>query len=254
MHGKQTARSKQIGSSRRSHRRSGFTWIELALAGIVIAVLIALLLPAASRGREPARRTQCRNNLNQIGLALHNYHDVYNAFPPAYTVDADGKPLHSWRTLILPYLDQALLYNSLDLSKPWDDPANSALLTAAKVSTFACPSSPTPSDHTTYFAVVTAESTFGSPQSRSISEITDGTSNTLLIVEAPFDQAVVWYSPHDADEKLLLSLSANPKRAHTGGQHALLADETVRFLSQVMPPQIFHALTTAAAGDTVGEY
>ena len=67
---------------------------------------------------------QCANNLKQIALALRNYESVYHALPPAYTVDAEGKPLHSWRTLILPYLEQQALYDKIDLSKPWDDPAN----------------------------------------------------------------------------------------------------------------------------------
>ena len=87
-------------------------------------ILVALLLPAVSAAREAARRTQCMNHLKQVALALHNYHDVFQAFPPAYTVDEDGKPLHSWRTLILPYLEQAALYEQIDLSKPWDAPEN----------------------------------------------------------------------------------------------------------------------------------
>src|SRR5204863_3233790 len=91
-------------------RRSGcgtlFTLFTILGIG---AVLIALLLPPVSRGREGARRSQCKNNLKQIALALRQYEAEYHALPPAYTVDADGKPLHSWRTLILPYLDQVPL-------------------------------------------------------------------------------------------------------------------------------------------------
>ena len=109
----------------RPTQRPGYTWVEYLVVLAIIVVLIALLLPPASRsGRGEARRSQCKNNLKQIGLALHNYHDIYHVFPPAYTVDGNGKPLHSWRTLILPYLDQAPLYLKIDLSKPWDDPAN----------------------------------------------------------------------------------------------------------------------------------
>ena len=105
-------------------RRSAFTLIELLVVLLVLAVAVVLFFPPQRMAREAARRTQCKNNLKQIGLALHNYHDEYGAFPPAYTVDADGKPLHSWRTLLLPYLDQRPLYATIDLTKAWDDPAN----------------------------------------------------------------------------------------------------------------------------------
>src|SRR4029453_12945484 len=71
---------------------------------------VALLLPAVQQAREAARRTQCKNNLKQIGLALHNYADVYGSFPPAYIADETDKPMHSWRVLILPFLDQDQLY------------------------------------------------------------------------------------------------------------------------------------------------
>src|SRR5262245_5872973 len=96
----------------------GFLNVVIVLG--IGAVVVALLLPAQRRGREAARRTQCKNNLKLIALALHQYEADYHALPPAYTVDRYGNPLHSWRTLILPYLDQQALYNSIDLSKAWD--------------------------------------------------------------------------------------------------------------------------------------
>jgi type II secretory pathway pseudopilin PulG len=101
-----------------------FTLVELLVVLGVIAILIALLLPMRRSAGEASRRSMCSNNLKQIGIALHNYADEYGAFPPAYTVDAEGKPLHSWRTLILPFIEQGPLYEKIDLSKPWDDPAN----------------------------------------------------------------------------------------------------------------------------------
>ncbi len=234
-------------------RRTGFTVLELGVALFIVAVLIALFLPAQRRARPAARRTQCKNNLKQIGLALHNYKDVWGAFPPAYSVDADGKPLHSWRTLILPYVDQASLFNQLNLSKPWDDPAN-AVLMKATVRQYHCASSPGDVSRSNYLAIVTPGSIFGSTTSRTQAEITDGTSNTLMVIEVPDEQAVPWYAPQDADETVLQGFGPKSKELHTGGRHALFADGAVRFLSQNIDAKTFQALLTATGGETLGEY
>lgn len=234
-------------------RVSGFTLIELAVAFVVVAVLIALLLPAQRRARPAARRTQCKNNLKQIGLALHNYHDTWGAFPPVYTVDADGKPLHSWRTLILPYIDQAPLYNQLNLSKPWDDPANAEAFKTS-VPTYLCPSTPGTDGKTVYLAVAIKGGCMEPGASRTIKEITDGTSDTILVIEVPHEQAVTWYVPQDADAAVLQGFSSKSKETHTGGRHALMGDGTVRFISQNIAPPTFQALLTTAGGETIGEF
>ena len=116
----------------------GFTLNELLVVVGIIAFLIALLIPATRSARPAARRSQCANNLKQIALALHNYEQAHKALPPAYTVDAEGRPLHSWRTLILPYMEQEPLYRTIDLSKPWDDPANAKALETV-VPVYRCP-------------------------------------------------------------------------------------------------------------------
>ena len=96
----------------------GFTLIELLVVIAIIAILIALLLPAVQQAREAARRTQCKNNLKQIGLALHNYHDVSLSFPPGALFGDDS---YGWGTFILPYLDQGNLYNRIDFNNFPDD-------------------------------------------------------------------------------------------------------------------------------------
>lgn len=101
-------------SSRR--KKAGFTLIELLVVIAIIAILIALLLPAVQQAREAARRSTCKNNLKQIGLALHNYHDTYGQFPIAATGDRDNYPRITWLVRILPNMDQAALYNQMDLS------------------------------------------------------------------------------------------------------------------------------------------
>ncbi|WP_437202822.1 DUF1559 family PulG-like putative transporter [Planctomicrobium sp. SH664] len=96
--------------------RPGFTLIELLVVIAIIAVLIALLLPAVQQAREAARRSQCKNNLKQYGLALHNYHDTFMMFPIAAAGDRQAIPRVSWQVRLLPYLEQAALYNELDFS------------------------------------------------------------------------------------------------------------------------------------------
>lgn len=101
---------------RRSSGRLAFTLIELLVVIAIIAVLIALLLPAVQQARESARRSQCKNNLKQYGLALHNYHDSFGMFPLGGTGNRDNPPRISWQVRILPFVDQSALYNELDLS------------------------------------------------------------------------------------------------------------------------------------------
>jgi prepilin-type N-terminal cleavage/methylation domain-containing protein/prepilin-type processing-associated H-X9-DG protein len=127
-------------------RRRGFTLIELLVVIAIIAVLIALLLPAVQSAREAARRTTCVNNLKQMGIALHNYHDALLVFPPGYIAaskfidgETDTAPGWSWASMILPQLEQGPLYSSFNVCLPIQAPANTtATLTA--IGAFVCPS------------------------------------------------------------------------------------------------------------------
>ncbi len=138
-------------------RQRGFTLIELLVVIAIIAVLIALLLPAVQQAREAARRTQCRNNLKQIGLALHNYHDVANTMPPGW-IAVDENRRHSahegtsgvgWAAMILPHLDQKNTYELFDSRLPLTDPANARFL-SVQIPSYKCPSDPQP----LYFDIV----------------------------------------------------------------------------------------------------
>ncbi|MDA1230699.1 MAG: DUF1559 domain-containing protein [Planctomycetota bacterium] len=236
-------------------RRWGSLFLKVFLLTLVVVVIVALLGPL-NRGRgtrESARRTQCKNNLKQIGLALHNYHDKYGSFPPAFTMDSNGRMLHSWRTLLLPYLDQSELYKQVDLSKPWNDPANAGVLETS-LAVFQCPSARTPSNHTLYLCVCGPDFCFYESTPKAISDITDGTSNTLIVVEVPQDRSVPWMAPQDADEGLILGIVQGSRGAHPGFFHAALADGSVRFLSVDIDRPTLRAILTISGDETVGEF
>ncbi len=133
-----------------NRRRNAFTLIELLVVIAIIAVLIALLLPAVQQAREAARRTQCRNNMKQIGLAVHNYHDAFTMFPPAEmsktgTALAGGAYGNSCQSMLLPYIDQANVYNKMNFStgKTWNTPSTDVNFAAVttRIPGFKCPTS-----------------------------------------------------------------------------------------------------------------
>ena len=188
--------------SRRNSGQRAFTLIELLVVIAIIAILIALLLPAVQQAREAARRTQCKNNSKQIGLALHNYHDVHRRFPMQaiygyWDGNANLPRHHTWVSLILPYIDQAPLYNQIDFSLPaWGQPH----VTGPDISALMCPSDAgvertnTRNMVTTNYVACEGYHWWSDPAAphrgvfthhieSSIKDITDGTSNTVAVAE-----------------------------------------------------------------------
>src|SRR5262249_7799921 len=154
--------------------------------------VVRSLMPAVNSARAAARRAKSQNNMKQIALAMHNYHDANGHFPPAVGRSPDGKVAYSWRVALLPYLGQEALYKQYDFTEPGDSPKNRKVL-AQVPDVYRYPSDETPdgplrgvaSDRAGYF-VVTGPSTLFPPDSPGvkIADITDGTSNTAMLVEA----------------------------------------------------------------------
>lgn len=311
-------------------RSRGFTLIELLVVIAIIAILIALLLPAVQQAREAARRTQCKNNLKQLGLAMHNYHDNLNTFPFGFD---ERETL--WHAMILPYMDQAPLYNTLIWQEGtvgnWDfdgspnEKAGGTLIEAFRcpsmaipehvtnegipgrvpVSYRACSSSNAASDDiSTIPASVTPKIAlemqtgldgmfFGCSKVK-IRDVTDGTSNTIMIGESyteptyvkdgqgmdywafgapqtgswdciPGDLGGTEYCEGLGSCKSPINSRRNPNIAgvlmemsfgsyHVGGAHFALADGSVRFISENIDMTLYQSLGSIGKGEVVGEF
>ena len=164
-------------------------------------VAIGLLLPAVQKVREAASRSQGSNNLKQIGLAMHNYHDTYNKMP-SDIYSKDGKPLLSWRVAILPYIEQDQLYRQFKLDEPWDSEHNKKF-SAMAIKIYMVPNAKNPVAGKTYYQGfvskkgATPRSLFSedSTLKSTLVNITDGTSNSIMVAEAA--EAVDWAKPAD---------------------------------------------------------
>jgi hypothetical protein len=233
-----------------------FRWLKILGVGSVLLVLAAVLLPAVTRGpavRGTAQRVQCKNNLRQIRLALESYHDEYHALPPAYTTDSNGQKLHSWRTLVLPFMEHEALYKQIDLSKPWNDPVNSAL-SSKMPEVYRCPSGNLPDGDTTYLGAVGEDFCFHPTKSRSFDEFSDGLSNTLMVFEVAANNAVPWMSPQDADLESIMRLNSDEPLPHQNGFLGIMGDSTIRYFPADLPPETRKALLTISGSESISEF
>ncbi len=240
-------------------RNNGFNVFAIVfgmLAGLLVVLLLCggiaavFLLPTAKLA---AGRMQCSNNLKQIALAMHNYESVYRSLPPAYTVDGDGNKLHSWRTLILPYIGQSQLYSQIDLSLPWDHPRN-AVAFNLDIPCYRCPESKLPTGFTTYLAIVDSLAAFTGDTSTKFSDIADGLANTVMVYESDKASAVHWMDPSDGDIQSFVGAFAPRKagsnsHAHLFGKNCAMCDGSVQFLERDTSPNELRAMATKADRD-----
>ena len=166
--------------------------------GLLLALIVASKVVQADDTPEIAQaKQQTTNQLKTIGIAMHNHHEVYKKFPPPAIFDKNGKPLLSWRVKLLPFLEQQPLYKEFHLDEPWDSQHNLKLLERMP-SVYRCPlSKAADRNHTVYQVPCGPSTIFPAPESTSIRNITDGTSNTILLVETDEEHAVPWTKPDD---------------------------------------------------------
>lgn len=219
-----------------------------------VGILVALLLPAVQAAREAARRTTCKNNLRQIALAMQNYHDANNCLPPAFVADKDGRPMHSWRVLILPYMEEANLYDQYNFDEPWDSP-NNLRVAEHMPHIYGCPSDPKLGTTTDYMVIVGKETPFHGSKPGNFGEVSDGTSNTIMVIEVK-GAGVKWTEPKDLDfATSSFTVFKGPPgdmgSYHIGGAHAAMCDGSVRFLGGAANPATIRSLVTKAGGERV---
>lgn len=213
---------------------------------LIPGVLLALLIPAVGAARGAARRSSSMNNMKQIALAMHNYHDVHGCLPPAVVNDANGKPLYSGRVLLLPYLEQSYIYDQWDKTQAWDSNVNRPL-SQTMIPTFYDPADSGPPGQTSYLFPVGQGTLFEQGQRITFGNVNDGTSNTLMLVEVK-NSGINWAEPRDIDVTAGAGL---PPSNHNSGNIIGMADGSVRTLPLGTPPATIQGAASRAGSEPV---
>jgi Protein of unknown function (DUF1559) len=246
---------------------------SMAYIGLIAVACVPLtwLTRAVTDAREAARSSQCLGRLKQIGLALLNYESRNGSFPPAYVADAQGKPLYSWRVLLMAELDRTeglfggRLAGRFHFDEPWNSPINRKLHNLPLLTgVFQCPSVPHSggSTETSYLAVVAPGTMFPSDgTSRRLADVTDGPENTLIVVEVA-RTGIHWMEPRELDwgsmsfqlnDRTHPSVSSDHPFGGSGspGPHVFTVNDMVTNLPRNLPPETLKALLTIAGGERV---
>jgi hypothetical protein len=241
--------------------------VRIVLGGLFVTALVGSLFlwafltiiwPEMKRAQRLTLKEKTHDNLALIGAALRAYHDDYKCFPPAVIRDSAGKPMHSWRVLLLPYLGEKELYRAYKFDEPWDGPTNSTLLIHSMPAVYRDPADPDSriTAETPYLAVCGDGSVFPRDGSVILEEITDGPGDTVMVVEAA-RSGIAWMEPLDMQiTRMNYSVNSNfgPDSVATlagDGPQILLADGTVKELVPEVSAAQLRALVTIRGGETV---
>ncbi len=253
--------------------RCAFTLVELVIVLAILGLLLGLLLPAVQRVREAARRTACLNNLRQLAIASHHYQANHGHFPVGCTewrAGGDtGKRQLAWSVWLLPMLEQDTVYQQLDLTQGFDSPAN-ASAAATEIAVFQCPSTDMKSA-----SALRGRSDYGGIYGERImspnhppkgtmlidrpvrfTEISDGSSNTLLIGEDAGWPDGEWINGRNIFDQAFAinrapSFENDLRSQHPGGVNVGFADAHVKFLNETMEIELLAAICTRAGGEPV---
>ncbi|MFK7767655.1 MAG: DUF1559 domain-containing protein [Mariniblastus sp.] len=255
-----------------SIHRYAFTLIELLVVIAIISVLIGMLLPAVQMVREAARRSSCANNLHQIGLGIHNYHAAHQEFPIGGIEWRSGGDLSkrqlAWSAFLLPFLDQKNVYDQLDLKTPFDSLENEEAA-ATIIPVFVCPSSQRGSKTTNGRGPCDYGGIYGERISGpnnppkgtmlhdiaiALRDVTDGSSNTLIIAEDSGWRDGQWINGRNIFDQAFPINDApffenDIRSEHPQGANALWCDGSVRFLAESTDLQTLAAICTRAGGE-----
>ncbi len=207
--------------------------------------------------RIPTPSLQCTNQLKQIGLAMHNYHQVYHCFPPAYLADEDGNPQHSWRVLLLPYLGHQWLYDQYKFDEPFNSAHNLTLANSIG-NVYGCPDdwNAANTGGTSYVMLVGKDTISDGTSATKIEQIHDGTSNTILLVEMS-NSNIPWMEPRDLSvDDITFGINDSTPDGIRGNHgdgtvNLLLCDGSVRTVDATANPKVIEKMSTIAGRELV---
>jgi hypothetical protein len=244
--------------SRSAHRRNV---ILLVVAGIVAAtfafsLLLWLVFPVLRLAGVSVQKMSCQANIERIAQALRQYEIDHGTLPPAFIPDAAGKPMHSWRVLILPQLGEHGLHARYRFDEPWDGPANSQLLKQMP-EVYGCPADPDAraKGETSYMVLVGPRTLFPGSTPVATRQVRDDHALTILVAEVPV-AGTAWMQPKDLDATRMKfgvngAMTGEIGSFHPRGAYAVMLDGTARFLSELLADEYVRAMSTANGGEDV---